>query len=77
MTIRTTITLDDDAYRFLQTEAGKNKSAFINKVLKKEKQQSLEQAMLKANREEAEDAEYQEEISTWDETLSDGLPPDV
>ena len=77
MTTRTTITLDDDAYTFLEAEAGKNKSAFINKVLKKERKRSLEKAILKANKEGAEDAEYQEEISNWDETLSDGLTPDV
>ena len=77
MASRTTITLDNDAHSFLMAEGGKNKSAYINQLLKKERQRTLEEAILKANKEEAEDAEYQEELSVWDETLSDGLTPDV
>lgn len=34
---------------------------------------SLEQAILKANQEEAEDEEYQEELDLWDVTLGDGV----
>ena len=75
MTSRTTITLDSDAYSFLMAEGGKNKSAYINQLLKKERQRTLEEAILQANKEEAEDPEYQEELSVWDETLSDGLNP--
>ena len=75
MASRTTITLDNDAYSFLMAEGGKNKSAYINQLLKKERQRTLEEAVLKANKEEAEDSDYQEELSVWDETLSDGINP--
>jgi prevent-host-death family protein len=34
---------------------------------------SLEQAILKANQEEAQDDEYQEELDLWDATLGDGV----
>ena len=34
---------------------------------------SLKQAILKANQEEAEDVNYQEELSSWDSTLCDGI----
>ena len=75
MTNRATITLDDDAYSFLMAAGGGNKSAYINQLLKKERRHSLEEAVSKANKEEAEDIEYQEEIAAWDDTLADGLPP--
>ena len=69
MTTRITITLDSDAYSFLMAEGGKNKSAYINQLLKKERQCALAEAILQANKEETEDQEYQEELSAWDETL--------
>jgi prevent-host-death family protein len=37
---------------------------------------NLEQTILKANREEAEDEDYQEELSVWDRTLADGISKD-
>lgn len=33
----------------------------------------LQEAILKANKEEAEDMDYQKELSSWDATLKDGL----
>lgn len=41
--------------------------------LQKSQLTTLKQAILKANQEEAEDAGYQEELSSWDATLNDGL----
>jgi len=73
MTTRTTFTIEDEAFTFLNSMAGDNRSAYINQLLKKEKQRILEKAIMKANQEEAEDLEYQEELSDWEETLSDGL----
>ena len=49
MTHRATITLDDDAYAFLEASANGNRSAYINNLLKKEKQKVLEQQIMKAN----------------------------
>ena len=73
MTNRATITLDDEAHAFLNRASGKNKSAYINRLLIKEKRRSLERAILAANKEEAEDSAYQQELSVWDNTLDDGL----
>lgn len=75
MAQRATFSLDDDVIDFLKVAGGANKSAYINDLLKKEKQRVLQEALLKANQEEAEDIEYQKELSDWDVTLSDGLNP--
>lgn len=73
MTHRATITLDQEAYAFLLSTAQNNRSAFINKLLKKEKLRQLKQDIQKANQEEANDIIYQKELCEWDETLADGL----
>lgn len=73
MTYRTTITLDDEAASFLQEKGGENKSAFITQLLRAERRRMLRETVLAANREEAQDADYQAELAGWDTTLSDGL----
>lgn len=76
MTHRTTITLDDDIFAFLNQVAGDNRSAYINQLLQQERNNFLKQTLIKANREEAEDMDYQEELQAWDSALSDGLTND-
>ena len=76
MTHRTTITLDDESFAFLNSIAGENRSAYINDLLKQERKNHLKQALLKANLEEAADSEYQEELKEWNTVLSDGLSND-
>jgi len=44
--------------------------------LNKLQNSNLEQAILKANQEEANDEDYQEELSIWDTTLADGITKD-
>ncbi len=73
MAERATFSLDEEAFTFLQKVGGKNKSAYINTLLKRERKKMLEDNILKANQEEAQDAAYQEELSVWEATLSDGL----
>lgn len=73
MTSRATFTLEEESIEYLKKAGGSNRSAYINKLLKEEKQRDLAKAILKANQEEAEDSAYQEELSDWDATLSDGL----
>ncbi len=75
MTQRATFTLEAEAFAFLKAVAGNNRSAYINRLLKEEKQRQLEEALVQANQEEAENATYQEELSAWDEALFDGLEP--
>ncbi|GKS68569.1 antitoxin CcdA [Nitrosomonas sp. PY1] len=76
MAHRTTITLDDESYAFLNNIAGDNRSAYINELLKQERKNHLRQALLRANQEEAEDSDYQQELKEWEKTLSDGLSND-
>mgnify|MGYP003598324968 CR=1 FL=1 len=76
MTHRTTITLDDESFIFLNSIAGENRSAYINELLKQERMNHLKQALLKANQEEAADSEYQDELKEWDTALWDGLTND-
>jgi len=76
MTHRTTITLDDESFIFLNSIAGENRSAYINELLKQERMNHLKQALLKANQEEAADSEYRDELKEWDTALSDGLTND-
>lgn len=75
MTHRATITLDSEAFSFLEQMAGNNRSAYINALLKTERRRSLEQAIIQSNQEEARDMAYQEELATWEPTLADGLEP--
>ena len=76
MTHRTTISLESQNYEFLNSIAGHNRSSYINELLARERLKTLRDAVLSANIEEAEDAEYQEEIGEWDSTLEDGLNSD-
>ena len=71
MTHRNTITLDDEIFAFLNHVAGDNRSAYINQLLKQERNNLLKQALLKANQEEAEDTDYQEELQIWENILYD------
>jgi hypothetical protein len=72
-TTRASFTLDEEAFAFLRDVGGRNKSAFINTLLKKERQRYLQKKILSANLEEAGDAAYQEELGDWDAALPDGL----
>lgn len=73
MTVRTTITLDDEAAAFLRERGGANKSAFINQLLREERRRALRDAVRAANLEEAQDDAYHAELTAWDTTLNDGL----
>lgn len=73
MTHRVTITLDEETFEFLNDVASNNRSAYVNQLLKQERRNFLQAALRKANQEEAEDTNYQEELQTWESTLSDGL----
>lgn len=73
MTHRASITLDEEAFSFLNTAGAENRSAFINELLLKEKQSLLQESILKANQEESEDDSYHQDLSDWDITLEDGI----
>ena len=75
MTVRTTLTLEEDIMAFLKRVAGGNRSAYVNRLLKEERQRFLEAEILKANLEEASDEAYQAELAEWEVVLEDGLAP--
>jgi hypothetical protein len=75
MNYRATFTLEPEAMAFLQQVGCKNRSGYINELLKRERKQALERALLQSNREEAGDSAYQEELAAWDARLEDGLEP--
>lgn len=52
---------------------GDNRSGYINELLKREQQRTLEQAILRANREEAGDHSHQDELTAWEVSLDDWL----
>jgi len=71
--VRATFSLEAENVEFIEMVSGDNKSAFINQLVDRAKTRYMEQRILKANAEEAQDLEYQKELSEWDTTLSDGL----
>lgn len=54
---------------------GTNRSGSLNDLVNREQRRILEHAVLDANREEAHDPAYQQELATWQWTLTDGLEP--
>ncbi len=48
---RLTITLDDEAYGFLELKANGNRSAYINRIIKQEKQRIIAEKICQANQE--------------------------
>lgn len=73
MTERATFTLEPEAFAFLAQSAGKNRSAYINRLLMDEKRRQVAARVARANAEEAGDDAYQQELAAWDVTLGDGL----
>ncbi len=73
MSHRLTITLDDEAYGFVEKHARGNRSAFINRVLKAAQKKRLEESIKRACLEESQDQAYQAELVEWDVCVADGL----
>jgi len=72
MSKKVSITLDDEVLDFVDRLAG-NRSSFINDVLWKEKQRILQKELEDAYTDQANDPEFQEEVSVWDTAVGDGL----
>ncbi len=70
---RTTVSLNDEAFNFLNAQASQGRSAYLNQLLLDEQKRSLHQMLLRANQEEASDLACRKELGEWDATLSDGL----
>jgi hypothetical protein len=66
------ITLYDEVLKFVD-QLAKNRSSFINDVLWKEKRRIFMEKLEDAYKEQANDPDFQKEISVWDVTVGDGL----
>jgi predicted transcriptional regulator len=73
MTTKISITLDDEVRRFVDTVAIKNRSHFINQVLRQEQQRLFLEELGAAYAEESADPEFQAEFELWDVTIAGGL----
>ena len=72
MSKKISITLDDEVLAFVDQLAS-NRSSFINDILWKEKKKIFIKELEDAYKDQANDPEFQEEISVWDITVGDGL----
>ncbi len=72
MSKKVSITLDDEILNFVD-ELTSDRSSFINEVLWKEKKRIFRQELEDAYTEQANDPDFQQEISVWDVTVGDGL----
>ena len=72
MSKKVSITLDDEVLDFVDRLAS-NRSSFINEVLWQEKRKVFMKELEDAYTDQANDPEFQEEISAWDITVGDGL----
>jgi hypothetical protein len=72
MSKKISITLDDQSLLFIDQQT-KNRSAFINNLLLKEKKRFFLQELARAYEEQAQDSEFQEELADWDVVAGDGL----
>ena len=72
MSKKVSITLDDEVLDFVDRLAS-NRSSFINDVLWQEKRKVFMKELEDAYTDQANDPEFQEEISAWDITVGDGL----
>ena len=72
MSKKVSITLDDQILDFVDGLAS-NRSSFINEILWKEKRRIMMEELENAYKEQANDPDFQEEISVWDVAVGDGL----
>jgi predicted transcriptional regulator len=72
MSKKVSITLDDEVLDFVDRLAS-NRSSFINDVLWQEKNRILMKELENAYKDQANDLEFQEEVSVWEIAVGDGL----
>ena len=72
MSKKISITLDDEILDFVNQQTD-NRSSFINEILRHEKQKYFREKLATAYRDQSSDPDFQEEVSAWDITASDGL----
>lgn len=72
MTIKISITLDDEVLAFVDAQ-GNNRSKIINSFLAKAQKEQLEVDLKAAYIDQNNDPEFWAEFDLWDTTIGDGL----
>jgi len=72
MTVKISITLDDEIVRFIDAQ-GSNRSKTINQLLTKIKQEQLQKELKEAYIDQNKDPQFWSEFKLWDCTTGDGL----
>ena len=72
MTVKISITLDDEIVRFIDAQ-GSNRSKTINQLLTKIKQEQLQKELKEAYIDQNNDPQFWSEFKLWDCTTGDGI----
>ena len=72
MTIKISITLDDEIVDFIDSQ-GSNRSKTINNLLAKIQKEKLNADLKAAYIDQNNDSEFWSEFELWDKTIGDGL----
>ncbi len=70
---KVTITLEEKVLNFVGKQARRNRSNYINQLLKETYQKQLEKEMIEALQDDAKSPEYKQEIRDWDAVTGDGI----
>lgn len=72
MTVKISITLDEDMLSFVDT-LGSNRSQIINRIIAKAKKQDLDKKLKEAYVDQNNDPQFWSEFNLWNSTLGDGI----
>lgn len=72
MTVKISITIDEDALRFVDA-LGSNRSQIINRIINQAKKQNLETRLKQSYIDQNNDPQFWEEFKLWDSTVGDGI----
>ncbi len=67
------VTLDEKLVAFLDSQAGGNRSEYLNQLLERERKQTIQAELIRALEEDYSAPEYLAEIKLWDTVVADGL----
>ena len=72
MTVKISITIDEEALRFVDA-LGSNRSQIINQIINRAKKQDLERKLKQAYIDQNNDPQFWSEFKLWDSTVGDGI----
>ena len=72
MTVKISITLDEEALKFVDAK-GNNRSQIINQIINQAKKQDLETRLKEAYIDQNNDPQFWSEFKFWDSTTGNGI----